>query len=389
MTAQPHHRASEAISPLELFFDLVFVFGLTQLSHHLLEHLTWRGFAETVVLLLAIFTVWAYTNWEATLTSVSRRTTRANMLLTMPPILFMNAAIGQAFSDGGWAFVLPYLLVQLGRTFWTRLASADALFREHFTRTLLWIAATVPLWLAGAWAEPDARLWWWLAAASLDLLGTLTAHPLPGRTLVTEGVGFDWEHMQERGRLLFIIALGETVLAAGAAISNAPLTGLTLVLGLAALSIITALWAMAFGTTDKLVTRHLEETRNPIRSTMLSINSLPALMLGLVLLAVASEQAIGHPYGMGQGAGDGPGQAGAGHGSNPLNLLLFGGPLLVIATQVWYQRKITAHWPRTRLLACLALGIAGLVTLSAPPIVSMLLVGAVVGAFALWERSVP
>ena len=57
MTAPAHRPPSEAISPLELFFDLAFVFGMMQLSHHLLEHLTWRGFAETVVLLLAIFTV--------------------------------------------------------------------------------------------------------------------------------------------------------------------------------------------------------------------------------------------------------------------------------------------------------------------------------------------
>ena len=59
-------RDSDAVSPIELFFDLVFVFAISQLSHHLLQHLTWRGAAETTVLLLAVFSVWAYTTFEAT-----------------------------------------------------------------------------------------------------------------------------------------------------------------------------------------------------------------------------------------------------------------------------------------------------------------------------------
>src|SRR4051794_5094849 len=90
-----------AVTPLELFFDLVFVFAVSQLSHHLLAHLTWRGAAETLILLIAVFGVWAYTSFEATLLQVSRSQTQRMLLAVMLVGLFMNAAIARAFGEGG------------------------------------------------------------------------------------------------------------------------------------------------------------------------------------------------------------------------------------------------------------------------------------------------
>lgn len=95
--------------------------------------------------------------------------------------LFMNASVSGAFATSGWAFVVPFLLAQLGRTFWTLANAPDALFRDHFFRTLLWLIATSPLWIVGAAVSPEARLLWWAVAAGLDLIGTWLAHPIPGR----------------------------------------------------------------------------------------------------------------------------------------------------------------------------------------------------------------
>jgi low temperature requirement protein LtrA len=69
-------REPDAVSPIELFFDLVFVFAVSQLSHHLRDHLTWRGAAETAVMLVAVFGVWSYTTFEATLVRVGRSQTQ-------------------------------------------------------------------------------------------------------------------------------------------------------------------------------------------------------------------------------------------------------------------------------------------------------------------------
>src|SRR6476646_112920 len=95
-----HRRFSPSetreVSPLELFYDLVFVFAVAQLSEHLLRYLTWRGAAETLVMLCAVFTVWLLTTFEATYFDITRRHTQAAVLTAMALGLFMNAAIGVA-----------------------------------------------------------------------------------------------------------------------------------------------------------------------------------------------------------------------------------------------------------------------------------------------------
>lgn len=96
MTTRPTHVSSEQryeVTPLELFFDLVFVFGVSQLSRHLLTYLSWRGAAETLVMLLAIFAVWFTTSWSATMIRADRSRTRWLVLGVMLLGLFMNAAV--------------------------------------------------------------------------------------------------------------------------------------------------------------------------------------------------------------------------------------------------------------------------------------------------------
>ncbi|EFD70934.1 low temperature requirement protein A [Streptomyces anthocyanicus] len=104
----------------------------------------------------------------------------------------------------------------------TALAARTDALREHFRRTLIWMAASAPLWIVGAATGSGPRLWWWAAAALIDLTGTWLAHPLPGRTLHSRELAFDAEHMLERLRLFFIILLGETVLTTGRAMTDAP-----------------------------------------------------------------------------------------------------------------------------------------------------------------------
>jgi low temperature requirement protein LtrA len=91
--------------------------------------------------------------------------------------------VTRAFDTSGWTLVIPLLLIQLGRTVWTIVNAPDAVFRDHFFRTLLWFVATTPLWIAGAAADPETRLLWWVLAAGIDQIGAWLAHPLPGRWL--------------------------------------------------------------------------------------------------------------------------------------------------------------------------------------------------------------
>ena len=374
MTVHAVHDTPEQkyeVTPLELFFDLVFAFALSQLSQHLLTHLSWRGAAETLVMLLAIFAVWFTTSWSATLIRADQSRTRWLVLAVMLLGLFMNASVTRAFTTSGWAFVFPLLLIQLGRTIWTLVNSTDAVLREHYFRTLLWVIATTPLWIAGAAISPEARMLWWALAAGIDQIGRWLAHPIPGRRLRSENVEFDADHMLERCRLFLLIALGETVFTTGTAIAAAPTTLMTLITGTFALAGTVALWALSFGRSHRLIIRHLEKTSDPIRASRHAVNALTVMVAGLITIAVANREVIAHPQGQTWFA---------------LSLLLGGGPILFLAAQGWYLWAVPKVRSKLHLIGGIALLLVGLATLSVPPYVALLLVGASVSTLAIIAR---
>jgi len=176
-------QARRDVAPLELFFDLVYVFAIGQLSHRLLEHPTWTGAAQVLVLYLAVFAAWAYTTWAVTLVPAEDPRSRRMLLTVMLLGLFMNAAIPRAFDDAGWVFVATFLLIHIGRAVWLLTVGLDRVNQEHFIRVLVWFVAAAPLWLIGAAAEGGARLASWAGATLVELVGTWAAHPLPGGRL--------------------------------------------------------------------------------------------------------------------------------------------------------------------------------------------------------------
>jgi low temperature requirement protein LtrA len=142
-----------------------------------------------------VFGVWSGTSFEATLLNIGRShaqwTVLAVMLAVMLAGLFMNAAIAHAFDTGGWAFVVPLLVIQAGRSILMVVVAPTRTLREHYARLLCWILATAPLWITGAVVQAEVRLLWWAGAAVIDLAGTWLAHPVPGRALHSENVEQD------------------------------------------------------------------------------------------------------------------------------------------------------------------------------------------------------
>ena len=198
----------DEVSPVELLFDLVFVFAISQLSHHLIERLTWRGVLETTVLLMAVFGIWALTSFAASMPSISRRAAIGALFTVLVLGLFFNAGITTAFEESPSLFVVPFLACNIGVAFFYTVAVSSPVMRQHGQSMLVWAVPSTALWVAGAFAEPDGRLWWWLAAAVLDVAGAWSAHRLPGRRFRTAEVPFAPAHMIERSRLFLIIALG-------------------------------------------------------------------------------------------------------------------------------------------------------------------------------------
>lgn len=372
MTVTAVSEQKYQVTPLELFFDLVFAFAVSQLSHHLLLDLNWRGAAEMLVMLLAIFETWVSISWSTTMFNTEQPRTQRFVLIVMLLSLFMNSAVTNAFGSSGWAFIIPLLLIHFGRAIWMLKNSTDPVFQDHYRRVLIWLAPSTPLWILGAAVQPESRLLWWALAAIIDQAGRWLAHPIPGRWLRSENVPFDVEHMLERYRLFLIIALGETVFAIGTAIAEAPTTWVTLTTGIFALVATIALWALKFGKSLHLLPAG-EERNDPVRIARYGGNALIVMVIGLIGIAVANELVIAHPWGT---------------ASVTLNLLLFGCPIIYLVAQGLYLRAVPHTSPRLRLVGSLLLGILGIVTLNSPAYFALMLVGISLTIFAILDQRI-
>jgi low temperature requirement protein LtrA len=359
------------ITSIELFFDLVFAFAISQLSHHLLAQTHWRGGAETFVMLVGVFSVWSYTSFEVTLTHTRRGHLALMMLVVMLLGLFMNAAIEHAFVEQPFSFVLPLLAMQIGRTALSTIPAAPTpALRRHYLIMLVWILASAPLWVAGAFAGPEVRLAWWGAAALVDTVGTWFAHPFPGRRLRSENIPFNAEHMIERLRLFLIIALGEVVLTTGAAIAEAGSAPVTWLAGSCALGIVIALWSLYFRSSDHFVSRHADETHDPILAARLAMNGQFVVVGGLIAIAVANEKVIAHLLG---------------HADTAIVGLLFGGAVAYLVVQGWYLKFVTGRLSRSRAagIVALLLAFAALSALHTAPLIALATATAILAALGI------
>src|SRR5215212_2884896 len=171
----------QRVTNLELFFDLVYVFAVTQLSHRLLDHLTVGGVLETLFLLLAVWWAWVYTIWVTNWLDPDRSAVRLLLVAVMLASLVMSVAIPEAFGERGLMFALAYVAIQLGRTGFAGLAlGAFHPLSESFRRILAWFAATGVLWVAGGLAEGEARYVLWLLALGVDYSGPAAGYRTPG-----------------------------------------------------------------------------------------------------------------------------------------------------------------------------------------------------------------
>lgn len=289
------------VTYIELFFDLVFVFAITQLAHRLLAHLTIVGAVETLVLLFAVWWVWIYTSWVTNWLDPERAHVRLMLIVMMLAGLVLSSAIPQAFGKTGWLFVSAYCAMQIGRSLYMVWASwgVHQPRARNFMRTLFWFLLPLPLWLAGVFAPHDGRLLLWIAALAIEYAG-------PFRLFRTPGLGrsqmSDWDisgaHMAERCALFIIIALGESVLITGATFAQLPQDALhwtafaTCFLGSA------TLWWIYFDTGARRGGELIAQSDNVglIARNAYTYWHIP-IVAGLVVTAVGDEVMLMHPHG--------------------------------------------------------------------------------------------
>lgn len=337
-------EVARSVTPLELFFDLVYVFTVSQLAHYLLDHVDARGMAETLILTLAVMYAWFMTVWTSNWLDAERQPVRLMLLCVMFASLVMSTSVSEAFGDRAGLFVIGYLAIQIGRTAFAVVAFRGHRLHMHFANALVWEIGTGFIWVAGIAADGDARLLLWAAAIVITYGGVIAGHPLPGRrSPFSSDSQIYAEHLLERFRLFFLIALGETVLTLGNAFADEPLQAdRLLVLAIAFIGSV-ALWWCYFHRAEEIGARAVQEADRPSRVVGWGNYTLIAMVVGIIAIAVGDELAIAHPHD--------PTTLG-------VSVLVFGGPAIFLLAQLGFMRRAS----RSRLIACAALLVLAVAT---------------------------
>jgi len=290
---------SGRVAYVELFFDLVFVFAITQLSHGLLAHLDLHGAIHTAILLVAVWWVWIYTTWVTNWLDPERLPVRLALFAQMLLGLLMSVAIPRAFEDRGLVFVAGYAGMHIGRTLFVLWAvrGESVPFVRNFQRIFVWLLLASLAWLAGAFAEGIARTAWWCGAIAIELTGPFLNFRVPGLGASrTQEWNIDAHHMAERCALLIIIALGESLLITGATYADIPWTVPTSSGFLSAALGAIVMWWLYFDTGAERSAQRLHHGDDPGRLARSAYTYLHApILAGIVVTAVADELVLAHP----------------------------------------------------------------------------------------------
>lgn len=274
---------------VELFFDLVFVYAVTQLTAFVLRDLTWAGVGRAALLFWLVWWAWTQFTWTLNLADTEHVWVRLPTLAATAVAFFLAQSVPDAFADAGAWFAISYVIVRLiglGVQAWV--IGYDQ--RESLTTWASLSLVGLALVLVGGFVDPDVRTWLWLAALLADLVSAVRAG---SRVWVLEA-----GHFCERHGLIVIIALGESLIAAGVATSDVdrgPLFALTTAAAVIATS---SLWWTYFGTLqsrlEQTMARQDDRSRGGFARDVFSFWH-AAVVAGVIGVAVAFEEAVAHP----------------------------------------------------------------------------------------------
>ncbi len=284
---------------LELFYDLVFVFAITQVSHLLLEHLTWEGAGQSLLTLLVVWWAWNYTTWVTNELDTDSVVVRLLLIALMLASLLLAVAIPEAFGDQGLLFAGSYVAIQVGRHTFLTFACADpgTIERERSGRILAWFVLAGVFWIAGGLVEGEARTILWLIALTIDYGAPRRLYWIPGREpLRHDSWDIETSHFAERFQLFVIIALGETIVLIGVTTSELDLTPARLAAFALAFLSTAAMWWLYFGYVAAIAARRLELSNTTGLLARDGYTYLHAVLIaGIVVAAVGDELVIAHP----------------------------------------------------------------------------------------------
>ncbi|MEI7053128.1 low temperature requirement protein A [Pseudomonas koreensis] len=309
---------SGKVGMVELFFDLVFVFAVTQLSHSLLAQLSILGAVQVALLMVAVWWVWIFTSWITNWLDPEKLPIRLGLFGLMIAGLLLSSSIPKAFTERGLMFASAFVFMQVGRTLfaiWAVRGESLSMTR-NFQRILAWLMCSGVFWIVGAFLDGQQRLLCWALALLIELISPSLYFWVPGlgRSSLSDW-NVEGNHMAERCALFVIIALGESLLVTGATFAELTLSATGVMAFLVAVLGSIGMWWVYFDSGAERAHHRIAHSSDPGRQARIAYTYLHVLIVaGVIVSAVADELVLVHPD----------------HASDAGILVIVGGPWLFL-----------------------------------------------------------
>ncbi len=289
----------QSVTPLELFFDLVFVYALTQVTTLISDHMTARGVLQGMIVLALIWWCWVGYSWLGNVVKADEGHARAAFIAVMSAMFVASLAIPESFVDlaGGLSGPLTLAVcygvvrvVHLGFFAYAARDAHDAELMHQLAKFGTVTVTSVVLIIVGALTGGDAQIVLWLAAVAVDYVGTQVIGA-GGWRLYSPG------HFSERHGLIIIIALGESIVAIGVGASELPVATSLIIAAVLGILLVAAMWWVSFDVTSLAAERRLARAEGAERARVgrdaYSYLHLP-MVAGIVLAALGLKKTLGY-----------------------------------------------------------------------------------------------
>jgi low temperature requirement protein LtrA len=282
----------QKVTSVELFFDLVFVFCITQIARMLHGHFDFPSAGSALLVFWLVWWAWTQFTWALNAANTDHPRVQVTTLVATAVAFFLAVGIPRALGDGALWFAVPYVAVRMiGLLLYYAVARNDPGQRQAVrvfgSLSLSGLAVVV----VGALAGGGAQYGWWGLAIALDLLAAGVGGQL-------EGWNLHPGHFVERHGLIVIIALGETLIVAAAGLAGATMTPVAIATGVSAVAVTCGLWWSYFRRVPVEFEHALKSREGSARSCLardvFSVMHFP-MLCGVIALAAATEEALAHP----------------------------------------------------------------------------------------------
>lgn len=326
---------SEArVTYVELFFDLIYAFAVTQLSHRLMHDLSAFGALQTLILWFAVWLGWQYTCWVTNWFDPERLQVRLLLFAVMLTGMVMAASLPLAWGERGLIFAISYVAIQVGRSLVVLgfLGPHHAL-TANFRRICGWLAISGVAWIAGGLLDGMPRLVCWSVAVVCEYVSPMFGFALPllGRSSAADWRTTEGGHIAERCQAFVILALGESVVVTGGTLSDiTPWNAPAIIAFLVCFAGSIAMWWIYFDTSSSAGSHAIAHSSEPGQMAALFHYIHVILIAGVIVSAAADNLVILHPP-------ERIGEATA--------WLLLGGPAIYVLGNGLYKRVVYGWFP--------------------------------------------